>query len=319
MIPNERDRIATRAAFANSAQKYAKLTKSEVKALAPWMGAKRTLAPRIVNQIGPHKFYVEPFCGSLSVLLAKPQSNKELAGDVHEEVGNLVDILKDEPASKRLFSELSKVPMCESIQQEADERYPLEKNPYRRAKYWLISSWMNRNGFSGTEKAEKGFAVRYTTNGGCPAKRWRSVVDTIPWWVERLRNVTFVKRDAFTYLGKLDDRPTTVVYADIPYPIETRNKSTLYAHDFYEKNAVNPMETERKKHEELASLFNEYLHARIIVSSYDCPMIREIYADWNVLPVATNKQLSQSSKRNKAKSGTNAPELLFINSEIYPE
>lgn len=38
-------------------------------AVAPWFGGKRTLAPRIVEALGPHKAYVEPFCGSCAVLL----------------------------------------------------------------------------------------------------------------------------------------------------------------------------------------------------------------------------------------------------------
>jgi site-specific DNA-cytosine methylase len=40
----------------------------KIKALAPWYGSKRTLADRIVKELGPHKFYVEPFCGSCAVL-----------------------------------------------------------------------------------------------------------------------------------------------------------------------------------------------------------------------------------------------------------
>jgi site-specific DNA-adenine methylase len=32
----------------------------KIKAIAPWYGSKRTLAPRIINQLGPHTTYVEP-------------------------------------------------------------------------------------------------------------------------------------------------------------------------------------------------------------------------------------------------------------------
>ena len=38
----------------------------QIKALAPWFGGKRTLAPRIVAELGPHRAYWEPFCGSLA-------------------------------------------------------------------------------------------------------------------------------------------------------------------------------------------------------------------------------------------------------------
>lgn len=46
----------------------------KITALAPWYGSKRTLAPRIVEQLGEHRAYWEPFCGSCAVLFAKPVS-----------------------------------------------------------------------------------------------------------------------------------------------------------------------------------------------------------------------------------------------------
>src|ERR1044072_5384193 len=37
----------------------------KISALAPWYGSKRTLAPEIVRQLGEHRAYWEPFCGSM--------------------------------------------------------------------------------------------------------------------------------------------------------------------------------------------------------------------------------------------------------------
>ena len=48
------------------------LTKPKITAISPWYGSKRILAPRIVELLGDHKMYYEPFCGSMAVLLAKP-------------------------------------------------------------------------------------------------------------------------------------------------------------------------------------------------------------------------------------------------------
>ena len=38
----------------------------KIRALAPWFGGKRTLAPAIVQQLGKHTQYFEPFCGSMA-------------------------------------------------------------------------------------------------------------------------------------------------------------------------------------------------------------------------------------------------------------
>jgi len=50
-----------------------------IKALAPWFGGKRNMAPMIVQELGPHNSYWEPFCGSMAVLLAKPQATRSEA------------------------------------------------------------------------------------------------------------------------------------------------------------------------------------------------------------------------------------------------
>lgn len=51
-------------------------------AILPWFGAKRTMAKRIVEVIGDHNVYWEPFCGSLSVLLSKARGSAVIA-DAH--------------------------------------------------------------------------------------------------------------------------------------------------------------------------------------------------------------------------------------------
>ncbi len=61
----------------------------EIKALAPWFGSKRTLAPRIVEAIGKHTVYWEPFAGSMAVLFSKPQVSAETVNDLHGDLVNL--------------------------------------------------------------------------------------------------------------------------------------------------------------------------------------------------------------------------------------
>lgn len=67
----------------------------KIKSLVPWYGSKRTLAPRIIQQFGPHATYVEPFAGSLAVLLAKPPARHEVVSDLHEDLINLLRVLCD--------------------------------------------------------------------------------------------------------------------------------------------------------------------------------------------------------------------------------
>ena len=71
----------------------------QLKALAPWFGSKRGLAPTIVEQLGPHKYYIEPFCGSLAVLLAKDPTSHELACDLHGDLVNLGRVCQEQKSA----------------------------------------------------------------------------------------------------------------------------------------------------------------------------------------------------------------------------
>jgi DNA adenine methylase len=47
-----------------------------------YFGSKVRIAPRIVEYLPPHRGYVEPYCGSLAVLFAKPPSVYEVVNDL---------------------------------------------------------------------------------------------------------------------------------------------------------------------------------------------------------------------------------------------
>lgn len=59
------------------------IMEAKIKALSPWFGSKRNLAPRIVEAVGKHSAYWEPFAGSIAVLLAKPVVTMETVNDLH--------------------------------------------------------------------------------------------------------------------------------------------------------------------------------------------------------------------------------------------
>lgn len=78
------------------------MSEMKVKAIAPWFGGKRTMAPDIVEQLGTHTQYFEPFAGSLSVLFAKPESQKETVCDLHGDATNLARVLQNEGLAAEL-------------------------------------------------------------------------------------------------------------------------------------------------------------------------------------------------------------------------
>lgn len=233
-------------------------TRAKISAISPWFGSKRTLAPRIVEALGPHRVYWEVFCGSCAVLLAKNIVSSETVNDFHGELINLARVLKDEKTARELYERLSRFIMHEDVFHEAAERWKArgvtaagDVPDVDRAEDFMVCSWFGRNGVAGTSSYNQGFCVRYTANGGHAATRWRSTVASIPAWHERLTSVTILNRDAFELLERIEDKEGTAIYLDPPY-IE---KGAKYVHDFVESD-----------HDRLAKSAGRFKRSRVVVS-----------------------------------------------------
>jgi hypothetical protein len=62
-----------------------------------YFGGKTTSAGRIAAHFHPHRHYVEPYAGSLAVLLAKPPSRMETVNDLDAAVMTFWRVLRDRP------------------------------------------------------------------------------------------------------------------------------------------------------------------------------------------------------------------------------
>ncbi|MBN2560272.1 MAG: DNA adenine methylase [Phycisphaerae bacterium] len=308
-----------------------------IRAIAPWFGGKRTLAPRIVAELGPHAQYFEPFCGSMAVLFAKEPSKHETVNDLHGDLVNLARVLQDPLAAPMLYGRLQRTLFTEDLLDQAKDamgrKIDLEDGitgeAFDRAYWYFVQSWVMRNGVAGTviggpRGAGYSMAVRWTPGGGSPTIRFRGAIESIPDWHERLRNVVILRRDAFEILDRFQDSDGTAVYVDPPYPSETRSGfngsggRSRYLHDFeIEPDALfdDGEDKPRHTHEHLAELLRSYKRARIVVSSYDCPRIRELYEGWTAVECAVNKLLHQQNGRGNRKQV--APEIMLINGESY--
>lgn len=310
----------------------------KVRAIAPWFGGKRTLAPDIVHQLGPHTQYFEPFCGSMAVLFAKQPSQKETVNDMHGDLINLARVIADPEAAPTLYSRLLAAPFSEDLLKQARDYLTSElfsidlelsdgviyQQAINRAYWYFLASWMGRNGTAGTERVDYQIAVRWTANGGSPTVRWRNAVESLPAWHRRLLNVVILRRDALKILDRFEDTPKTAIYADPPYMRETRSNGSpksggggRYLHDF---NDVHPdrrggLFEESDQHDQVAEILRGYRNARIVVSYYDCDRARELYAGWTFLDRTRQKHLHAQNGRGARPK--DAPEVLIINGPEY--
>ncbi len=306
----------------------------KVRAIAPWFGGKRTMAPAIVRELGQHTQYFEPFCGSMAVLFAKEPSQKETVNDLHGDLINLARVIQCEASAERLYERLQRTLFCEALLKDAcqhltafdmhqgDPIHATRDGKFQcleeRAYWYFLASWMMRNGVAGTQRLEYQLAVRWTKNGGSPTVRWVNAIESLPAWHRRLRNVVIVCRDAFAISSRFEDVPDTAIYVDPPYYAGSRSgfgnhgNGSKYLHEFDHSGGMFGDD-----HQRLAEILRGYRNARIVVSYYDCPRIRELYDGWTFIDHARQKHLhAQNGRGARPKQ---APEVLILNGPSYAE
>lgn len=274
----------------------------KIKSIVPWFGSKRTLAPQIVEIIGSHRVYWEPFCGSMAVLMLKPACEMETVNDLHGDLINLARVIQDKDLGFQLYDKLSRTLYAEQLWRESKERWISGTNgepDINRAYDYFVVSWMGINGVSGTARCNYQFALRWCAGGGQGAKRWRSVMDSMPAWHKRLQNVVIIQRDAFEILDNIKDERGVVIYCDPPY----FDKSDKYIHDFT-----------AEQHEQLARSLRRFNKARVVVSYYDTPKLKSLYEGFNRIELARSSQsLRNATRGEKKKPRKQQVEILLLN------
>lgn len=268
----------------------------EITAIAPWFGGKRILASRIVEQLGPHRCYWEPFCGSMAVLLAKPECSQETVSDLHGDLLNLARCIAHPEHGPWLYRQLRRTLVHEQTFRDSAAMLTATGSAIeagvldpQRALWFFISSWLGRNGVIGTREYNNSFCVRYTLNGGIQGTRFASAVHSIPAWRRRLRKVTILRRDGLQLLERIEDQSGVAIYCDPPY----LSKGASYVHDFTPR-----------QHSQLAERVGRFRRARVVVSYYDDPLLDELYpaGRWTKIHTPIPKS-----------TGAAAPEVLLVN------
>lgn len=278
------------------------------------------MATTIVAELGAHRAYWEPFCGSMAALLSKPRSTQETVNDLHGDLTNLAWVLQDPAKGASLYRRLRRVLASEAELAAAEDHLatmlsPSDHMDEDRAYWYFVKSWMERSGFAGSVGGGRGYAIRFGPTGGSTSTRWRSAVNSIPAWRRRLEGVSVLRRDGFELFETMApdiknaqrcDHEGVAIYLDPPYLA----KGAKYEHDFESiEGGLVPDD-----HARLADLAGRFQRARVVVSYYDHPRLADLYpADrWTKIDCSTGKNTS-----NVNGGASVAPEVLLVNGESY--
>lgn len=294
-------------------------------AIAPYFGSKRSMAADIIVELGSHRFYLEPFCGSLAVLIAKERVAFETVNDLHGDIVNLAMVLASDHW-RELYELVDRLLLCEdtirAFQKECAADFTPPESPWKvlkrhwtRAAHYMGLAWITRNGVAGTKTINHQICCRWTQGGGSPGIRWRAAVDSVPDWHDRLKGVVIMRRDAFGIIGKVADESGMALYVDPPYFKSSRGSGGggNYLYDFDE---LEPGESD--DHERLAAALRRFRNARVVVSYYEHPRLKSLYLDhgWTKRELHRNKNLALQNVRGRGQK-TQAPEVLLLNGPSY--
>jgi DNA adenine methylase len=247
------------------------------RSLVRYHGGKWRLAPWIIAQFPPHRFYVEPFGGGGSVLLRKPRSYAEIYNDLDGEIVNLFRVVRDRGAE--IVRAIALTPFS---REDFRESYEPTADAVERARRTLIRSHMGFGTAASRMTADgrtqsTGFRSSAKRSGTTPATNWYNLPDGVAAVVDRLRGVVIENRDAMVVMAR-HDGPETLHYVDPPYVHSTRSDGSIncYRHEMTDA-----------QHVELAQ-FLHMLKGAVIVSGYDCDLYRELFHGWDRRQIDTH-------------------------------
>ena len=194
-----------------------------------YYGAKLRIAKQIIEKLPPHNAWVEAFCGSAAITLAKEPVPIEVINDADGEIVNVFMQLRTNAAQLCELVALTPYSREEfgAAKQEVEEITPLE-----RARRFLVSTMMTVNSVNGPSGAGFSFSQSYS-RGEKEARvnRWYNLPPRLEKVVERLRGIRIENRDACDIIDMFSDRPATLLYLDPPYFVRRDHKYTIDAND----------------------------------------------------------------------------------------
>lgn len=199
-----------------------------VKAPFGYYGAKQRIARKIIASLPPHSAWVEGFCGSAALTLAKPPVPIEIINDADGQIVNLFDQLRNN--TDALCRAVALTPYAREEFERA--RYTQENlDPLERARRFLVTTMMTVNATIGA-RCGFSFSQSYAREGKeARVNRWYNLPVRLEMVVERLRGIRIENRDACELLGMFADRPATLVYLDPPYFVKRDHGYVIDAND----------------------------------------------------------------------------------------
>lgn len=234
-----------------------------------YFGGKITIADRLVALMPEHDHYVEPFCGSLAVLLAKAPVAHETVNDLDGDLMTFWRVLRDQPADLERVCALTPHARAEhaaAFSGDADTDLERARRVWiqltqGRAGVRSKTGWRHYQDPSGSSGSMPGYLAGY--------------VKRMPPAAERLRGVSLESRPALDVIGDFGRHARALLYVDPPYLSSTRS-SGAYLHEMGRD----------ADHADLLAALTE-CRSVVMLSGYPSPLYDDALAGWDRVEIQT--------------------------------
>lgn len=248
--------------------------------LLNYFGGKWRIAPWIIENLPAHKIFIEPFGGSLSVLLRKERSKREIVNDIDQELVNLYQVARDHG---QVLQEKLKLTPHSRVEYKnsmivSDDPVEMARRTIIRCYFGIGDSFLhNHNAFRNSK-----------VSNTCVASSWKNYGECFDTIVERLRGVT-IECLPYEKLFEKYDSKESLWYLDPPYPLSTRSRKHGYREDW-----------SNFKHMEFLGQVKA-LKGSVVLSGYDCDIYESEVGHWKTL-----------KREALGQKGTKRTEVLWI-------
>lgn len=236
-----------------------------------YFGGKTLLADRIVAMLPTHQHYVEPFAGSLAVLLAKSPSRMETVNDLDGQLMTFWRVLRERPHELMRVCALtphSRTEHQHAFDADVDALCDVEvarltwlKITQGRSGTLRKTGWRHYVDPRGSSKSMPGYLDSY--------------VERMAAAVERLHRVSLECRPAIDVIDKYGATPDVCLYVDPPYLGSTRTNSGY--------------RTDMRDEASHATLLDVLLRARasVVLSGYASDLYDTTLKTWSRVAIPT--------------------------------
>jgi DNA adenine methylase len=228
-----------------------------------YFGSKLRIAAKMHDKLPPHNAWVELFCGSAAMTLAKRRAPIEVINDINGDIFNFYQQLRDH--GDELLEKIRLTPYSRAELELA--RAPHNRvSKLEQARRFFVAAMMAVNGSFGADKGGFSVSGSYSRNGmEARVNRWHGMPGHLLTVVDRLKTVRIEKKDALDLFEEFYNRPATLVYLDPPY---LGHRSKGYDHDANTEDF----------HEKLLSLANR-AKCMIFLSGYESDIYKDLLTE----------------------------------------